>query len=400
MSYCPYPFNTLAIKSSNSNPQKMLVAPCCNVKPINRKEVDITSNTIHNFSETFGDLIHDIKNNKKNTMCNYCHNLEDNNIYSPRLTAIEDGKILIDPILKNIDITLGEQCNLRCRMCNMKNSNKLRIDYNEIKKLNLPIPQYLNMGQDHANQDMFGVKSFFDISETIIKNIIDISPQLDSIKFTGGEPLINTNFWNICENIKNENIDLNVTTNGTIVNKKVIQTFNSFRKSTITISIDGTEKIYEYIRYPYKWNKLHNNLVKIINNTNDNVSIHICSVLTIYNCYNLIQLIDLIGTLDKNIKWKIIPDPGPENSVLDIKFLPKNILQNLKENYANVDLEGSESAINKIKKYIDYCINVNIENKKIKQQQFLQDTKTFDTVRNQKFENYLDPKITNFMLTV
>tara|TARA_B100002019_G_C21240227_1_gene585115 strand:- start:924 stop:1772 length:849 start_codon:yes stop_codon:yes gene_type:complete len=282
----------------------------------------------------------------------------------------------------------------------MKNSNKLRIDYNEIKKLNLPIPQYLNMGQDHANQDMFGVKSFFDISETIIKNIIDISPQLDSIKFTGGEPLINTNFWNICENIKNENIDLNVTTNGTIVNKKVIQTFNSFRKSTITISIDGTEKIYEYIRYPYKWNKLHNNLVKIINNTNDNVSIHICSVLTIYNCYNLIQLIDLIGTLDKNIKWKIIPDPGPENSVLDIKFLPKNILQNLKENYANVDLEGSESAINKIKKYIDYCINVNIENKKIKQQQFLQDTKTFDTVRNQKFENYLDPKITNFMLTV
>ena len=60
MSYCPYPFNTLAIKSSNSNPQKMLVAPCCNVKPINRKEVDITSNTIHNFSETFGDLIHSL----------------------------------------------------------------------------------------------------------------------------------------------------------------------------------------------------------------------------------------------------------------------------------------------------------------------------------------------------
>ena len=85
---------------------------------------------------------------------------------------------------------------------------------------------------------------------------------------------------------------------------------------------------------------------------------------------------------------------------MDIKFLPKNILQNLKENYANVDLEGSESAINKIKKYIDYCISVDIKNKTIKQQQFLQDTKTFDTVRNQKFENYLDPKITNFMLTV
>ena len=38
-------------------------------------------------------------------------------------------------------------------------------------------------------------------------------------------------------------------------------------------------------------------MLTIIDNTNDNVSIHICSVLTIYNCYNLIQLINLIDSL-------------------------------------------------------------------------------------------------------
>ena len=52
---------------------------------------------------------------------------------SYRLRSAETNDIpninLLEPKLQVIDFRFGEDCNLRCRMCEPGSSNKLRIDY-------------------------------------------------------------------------------------------------------------------------------------------------------------------------------------------------------------------------------------------------------------------------------
>ena len=88
---CPFPFESLALKGWTDGKIRR-VYPCCNMKyddPITELSDDISLNEIF-FSDTFKNLRADLKNGVKNTLCNYCWQLEDKTVHSPRLTALKN----------------------------------------------------------------------------------------------------------------------------------------------------------------------------------------------------------------------------------------------------------------------------------------------------------------------
>jgi hypothetical protein len=73
---------------------------------------------------------------------------------------------------------------------------------------------------------------------------------------------------------------------------------------TIKISIDAVGEMYEYNRYPGKWNIVKENIDSIVqySNENENVGIEFHTVFSIFNTHRFTELLDYIVSLEgKNI---------------------------------------------------------------------------------------------------
>jgi Fe-coproporphyrin III synthase len=82
----------------------------------------------------------------------------------------------------------------------------------------------------------------------------DLDPHLDSIRrlgvrwvvFSGGEPLLNPHFPELCEILRRENIRLTVLTTGLLLGKLARQVAQSFDDAIV--SLDGPEEIHNAVR--------------------------------------------------------------------------------------------------------------------------------------------------------
>jgi sulfatase maturation enzyme AslB (radical SAM superfamily) len=157
--------------------------------------------------------------------------------------SIKDGYTINS--IQFLDFKLGNLCNLQCVMCSPRSSSRI---FNEHKK--------------HA--DFFPAVPDVDFnwpsSKEFRKTIIPLLPNLIYAKFTGGEPLINPYIDNILDGLS-ENCLVHISTNATTQN---IQRLSKFNKIWLTVSIDGVEELYDYIRYPGKWETVKSNFESII----------------------------------------------------------------------------------------------------------------------------------------
>lgn len=418
--YCSFPFESIAPKSwQDGKPHR--VTPCCNMKgdsddPMGVADLVSSGASLHEIflSEQFTQLRKDLLSGIRNSACDYCWNMEAKTNSSPRLTAITPLKInqvQATPKLKKIDTMVDENCNLRCRMCAPSVSNSLRQDYNRILELELPLPEYYNAKQEQSQSDPDGTKTFNAPDEKYINEIISLSDTLEELKFTGGEPTVSSTFWNIVNNIEHpERIKLHLTTNGTKFNHRFLETARIFREVHLTISVDATRSTYEYIRYPFNWRQLEKNIEDLCEKLDpNNTTIHICSVLTVYNMINIRNLVDWIHQHNWNSKhkitWKCIPDPHPVDSCLDVKWAAPELIETAWMNLS-VALEDANEytrpALLKICNYLTSCMEAVHDEELIrsKRQQLKRDTLTLDIVREQNYEEILYPQVADFISSI
>jgi len=418
--YCSFPFESIAPKSwQDGKPHR--VTPCCNMKgdsddPMGVADLVASGASLQEIfsSEQFHQLRKDLLSGIRNSACDYCWNMEAKTDASPRLTAISPLKInqvQATPKLKKIDTMVDENCNLRCRMCAPSVSNSLRQDYNRIVELDLPLPEYYNAKQEQSQADPKGTKTFNAPDEKYIDEIITLSNTLEELKFTGGEPTVSSTFWNIVNNIEHPNrIKLHLTTNGTKFNHLFLETAKVFREVHLTISVDATRSTYEYIRYPFNWRQLEKNIEDLCEKLDPaTTTIHICSVLTVYNMINIRNLVDWIHQHNWNnphkITWKCIPDPHPVDSCLDVKWVDPELIETAWMNLS-VALEDANDytrpGLQKVCKYLTSCMEADLDPDLVnkKRQQLKRDTLTLDTVRNQNYEEILYPQIAEFISNI
>lgn len=266
-----------------------------------------------------------------NKSCFDCIDNEKQNLYSPRQSRQAKHLELFEYWPSNI-------CNLKCIMCSANNSNLI-----EEEEINLGLRQPVE-------------KHITDISKFDFENV-------KILRVYGGEPTAGVHTFQQLKSVADrgyaKNITLAYTTNATSYNKIWTNIANQFAETDVGISVDGTGKVFEYIRQNAKWNKVEENIFKIINDaTNYEFSIVLQTTSFILvdkwidfflqfpaNNIGMYQLYDVPGRLTAipdNIKQRLVNKLENKNHVLANKII--NILQN-----AEFDIEELQA-------YKDYVL--------------------------------------------
>ncbi|MBU1201534.1 MAG: radical SAM protein [Nanoarchaeota archaeon] len=115
---------------------------------------------------------------------------------------------------KEAIISLTNKCNLKCEMCD--------------------IPK--------------GVKD--EISTKILKELIQDLKKINckSIVFSGGEPFVRKDVFELINHSKNNNLKVCITSNGTLINDEIAQRLAKEGIGVINISLDGRKKTHDLLR--------------------------------------------------------------------------------------------------------------------------------------------------------
>lgn len=194
----------------------------------------------------------DFINNKRPTPCTTCWMTEDKGLKSKRqfnnefldykldtdIAVLEASAYKSEPTIVTYQIKTSNLCNASCVTCGSGASTAWR-KYEETMGI-LP--------------DKYQKLSLVDINYAEAKSIV----------FAGGEPLFDPMVFEILDNLieaDNTNCFISLVTNGGVTLSKTNQeTLSKFTDINFCISVDGTEKVFEYLRFPLKWSTLLMNL--------------------------------------------------------------------------------------------------------------------------------------------
>lgn len=89
--------------------------------------------------------------------------------------------------------------------------------------------------------------------------------KLQSVSLLGGEPLLSKNNFKLLNKIPYpENVQINITTNGSIFPRDKLELLSRFKRVHVKFSIDGIGNKFEYIRWPLKWNNVKDNIYRFV----------------------------------------------------------------------------------------------------------------------------------------
>ena len=146
--------------------------------------------------------------------------------------------------IRFLEINMSNVCNLKCRMCSGVNSTAWIKDDIALSKhscLSRPV-EHNNFG--YQNISLTVVDKLFEFPE-LFKN-------LQYLNIKGGEPYLEPANKKILEKLINlnlaKNITLDISTNGTVIDHEFDELALQFKETKWHISLEGTGKLYEYIR--------------------------------------------------------------------------------------------------------------------------------------------------------
>ena len=271
--------------------------------------IDVTK--LDTFVEDFNQHWNELRNNVKKEMlagnrpdiCKSCWKKEESGMSSLRTQKIETYKnqgiwnnfLNTINIKKNypveLDLKLGNYCNLSCRMCSSYSSSGVANEFQKILK-----ETGVDLGLDEYEKTFVQNKWYLkDQFVNLIQNMI--ANGLRYLKFTGGEPLMVPSvkkIINYCvENNYAKDIELVIITNVTLIDDKWIKQFKAFQFVNIICSIDGIGNTFEYIRHPGNWNNVNSKLQKLYDAQSSNLIISVTFTLQIYNILEIRNLVEL-----------------------------------------------------------------------------------------------------------
>ena len=374
---CVLPFNSISIDAVGE------LRACCSSGTNGFKlyAKDLTSEEFINNTKIV-ELRQNFINGQKSSNCDRCWKMEaignssfrhvanENRSYGIKNNKTIEFKSHIGfENIQYLDITLGNKCNLACRMCSPFSSSLVAKQWNIINK-----------SQSHQEIIEFDRSTKDKILDTINKAV-----NLTEIYMLGGEPLVSEFHEEIVElliaNGRSKNLNLHYNTNLQIDAERKLEVWEKFRSIDLSISIDGHGDTYEYIRWPGNWSKLYKNIKLVIDYSSQNKNIlpGIATTVQNLNIDNLDQLIDSMHELSDN-KLSFYFIPVVQFNELDIT--PLHILEESHsklQKYRNTSLHRADELLNMIKDAIDKSKNVD-SNRVVK---FFEMQKNYDMIRNQ-----------------
>lgn len=218
-----------------------------------------------------------------------------------------------------LDISLNNQCNLACRMCNSLSSSK----WADILKENTYVKNNFN---------------------DVIKHID--AEKVNKITYVGGEPFITPEIKDVLEWAANYNIGFTFDTNCTFYPEKYEHLLKQIPVMYASFSIDGTGEVNDYIRHGSNYNVVIENLKRW---RDFKITKGMKSITTVVQAYNFHDLKN-IKALAKEYKmfWtaQLIENP----SEFQINALPPDYIESVRDEVNERFLTNYKFNINLYKK--------------------------------------------------
>ena len=273
-------------RNRNNKTGRTTLTPCCLYEP------EEEYNDIDSFwnSDEIIKLRKDFLTGNRPKGCRVCWRAEDNGIKSMRKSVndsmleeykdrLSQTEVSASPI--KVKFTVGEECNLACRMCLPNFSTKVSKVWEIIgKKQNMEPDNILNS------------------PEYILQNRKNIR----NIDIIGGEPFYHKRAKDLLRALiksgDNEHITLHIITNATRIDNETIDIIKRFQDVVLSISLDGVGAVQEYIRPGCDWDRLVNNIKLLKTN---GISIQVVSTISVLTLLRLQELEDWCA--ENEIPW-------------------------------------------------------------------------------------------------
>lgn len=280
------------------------IAPCCMISSEYRKPLSEISNR-----RVFDDLLTETPPKE----CENCHRAERHGFVSYRNHFTQ-----FDGNLTHLDIRNTNHCNLKCRICG---------------------PHFSDKWAKEINHTAITVRN--DFSDCLNYMITD---SLSEIYFTGGEPMLNPDHWNLLQRCVDAglaaNISLRYNTNLTTLKYKdidIVTLWRNFNSVSIKVSLESVGDSYKHLRSGASWETVEQNLDELITISDGNIGI---SVAVTLSCLNLWFINDTVNYFnDRKIPVNVTPLYGPD--FLSLSVLPDELLERAVECIIDVDKNGA-----------------------------------------------------------
>jgi organic radical activating enzyme len=247
----------------------------------------------------------------------------------------DDGYTEMKPI--SFDYRISNLCNFKCRMCGDQLSSSWEAE-------NRMLGYYDNSAEAWATKEYKPIIEKFQ-KEVAEKELWDAvkSGTIEEIYWVGGEPLMFEIHWDVMKYLvqsgHSKNVTVRYNTNLSRTSFKGINLYDllpHFKNVNVSASIDGTDKIVEYVRHGIKWEKWLDNFKKglFLNELYGDDGMVLDVTITSPGLFSMKDLFDL--ALELNVKSYIKKTFAFDSSIImSPSMIPRNILNEIIDDNIN-----------------------------------------------------------------
>ena len=244
-----------------------------------------------------------------------------------------------------LDLKLGNICNLKCRICGSWSSSTFATE--ELQHLMRNEDR-----KDNHHYHMLRQGAWPRENQQFWSEIADISDQIQYIEFTGGEPFMIQEHFNLLQGLVDRglagNIEIHYNTNGTQWPETAEEIWKHFKIVEIAFSIDDVGERFEYQRSNAVWTEVIGNIARFreLRSRHTNIRLQICCTINVFNVYYLETVASWILEQRMDfIYWNMMHDayffsisslPERAKQVIAERLLTAAVPGKVKEEFARV----------------------------------------------------------------
>jgi len=321
------------------------VRPCClaeeEIVDNNGNKFDLNTASFVNIqnSNYMQTLRQEFLDKKQPSACRKCWREERSGRTSKRMHTLDRLKHMLPDQtwtadakpLMFLDLKLGNICNLKCRICGSWSSSTFAVE--EL--------HWLRRGEDKKNNHhytMLKQGSWPRENPTFWSEIDQVVDQIRYIEFTGGEPFMIQEHFDMLQGLVDRgiagNIEIHYNTNGTQYPEDADAIWQHFKLVEIAFSIDDIGDRFEYQRSNAVWSEVCRNIgwFRTLREHHSNIRLQVCATV---NVFNVLYLNELAQWIDQQafdfVYWNMMH----EAYYFSISTLPataKTLIQQTLEN--------------------------------------------------------------------
>lgn len=299
-------------------------------------------------SEAFRTVRSDMLAGRWPKACSPCKQFESRGVLSPREVFLKRhresfhletlSEISNTSNVVELDLRLGNLCNLKCRMCGPYSSSSWMQEYETLLAEDL-IPEI-------PPRELARLQTNWQNESDVVDSLSELIPNLQYLYITGGEPTLSKGgelFLERCiQQRRSQNIHLRYNTNGTYLNENLIKMWSEFASVRLKISLDGVGALNEYIRYPSKWDEILlvlSRYEKLKEKINLSLSIQVS--MQAYNAFNVKEMMHFFSERGIDLFFTFVERP----TFLSLGVYPVAIAEIIKEKLVGISHSGVNDII-------------------------------------------------------